>query len=82
MDEDAGIIGLEDENSNKIILGQDGIIMESGKDIIIKASGDIKAESNNTEVKANLNFKAEGGAGLEVSSSATTVVKGSMVQIN
>jgi hypothetical protein len=33
-------------------------------------------------MKAGTQFKAEGSAGLEVSSSAVTVVKGSLVQIN
>ena len=80
-EEDAGIT-IEDENSNKIVMNADGISIESAKDIILKASGDIKMEGTNIEQKASANFKAEGGSGLEVSSSATTTVKGSLVQIN
>ncbi|MEM9919702.1 MAG: type VI secretion system tip protein VgrG, partial [Bacteroidota bacterium] len=82
LDEDAGIIGLEDENGNKITMDADGITLDSAKDIVLKASGDVKVEGNNIEHKANMNFKAEGSAGMEVSSSATTTVKGSLVQIN
>jgi hypothetical protein len=34
------------------------------------------------EIKAGIQFKAEGSAGLEISSSAVTTIKGSLVQIN
>ncbi|MCB0570862.1 MAG: type VI secretion system tip protein VgrG [Phaeodactylibacter sp.] len=82
LSEDEGGISLADENGNKIVLNSDGITLESAKDIILKASGDIKAEGVNIESKASAQFKAEGQAGLEVSSSAVAVLKGSLVQIN
>ena len=82
IDEDAGSIIIEDDNSNSITLDSDGILAESGKDFIIKATGDVKIEGTNIELKANANFKAEGGAGAEVSTSAVAVLKGSLVQIN
>lgn len=82
LDEDAGVIGIEDENGNKIVLDSNGITIESAADIILKATGDVKTEGVNIESAANANFKAEGSAGLEISSSATTVVKGALVQIN
>jgi hypothetical protein len=56
--------------------------LESAKDIILKASGDVKIEGTNIEIKASAQLKAEGGAGAEFSSSASTTVKGSLVQIN
>jgi Rhs element Vgr protein len=80
-DDEGGII-LSDENSNKITMNADGITIESGKDLILKAQGDINLEGTNIESKAQASFKAEGQAGLEVSSSAVTTVKGSLVQIN
>ncbi len=82
LSDDEGGIMLKDENGNSVILNSDGISLDSAKDIILKASGDIKMEGTNIESSANANFKAEGSAGLEVSSSATTTVKGSLVQIN
>ncbi|MCB0587777.1 MAG: type VI secretion system tip protein VgrG [Phaeodactylibacter sp.] len=82
VDEDQGILQMEDENGNKAILNPDGITLESTKDIILKAAGDVKVEGVNIEQKASANYKVEGSAGMEVSSSATTVVKGSLVQIN
>ena len=82
MDEDAGVITMEDENSNSVTLNSDGITMDSGADVIIKASGDVTIEGTNISAKANAEFKAEGSAGAELSTSAIAVLKGSLVQIN
>ncbi len=82
MNEDSGEIVIEDENSNVITLDSSGIVMESAGDITIKASGDVAIEGVNIGIKASAEFKAEGGAGAEVSTSAIAVLKGSLVQIN
>ena len=82
LDEDAGHILIEDENSNTIKMDSDGISFESGGDIQIKATGDVTIEGNNISAKANLQFKSEGSAGVEMSSTGTAVLKGSLVQIN
>ncbi|HCE58272.1 MAG TPA: Rhs element Vgr protein [Prolixibacteraceae bacterium] len=82
VDEDAGVIQLEDENGNKFTLNSDGVTIESCKDVIIKATGDVKIEGINIELKASAQLKAEGSAGAELSSGATATVKGSIVQIN
>lgn len=82
LDEDAGVITLEDENSNTVTMNSDGISIESGADVLIKASGDVNIEGTNINAKANAEFKAEGSAGAEVSTSAVAVLKGSLVQIN
>ena len=82
IDEDAGIIKIEDENSNVITLDSNGIKMESAGKIDLKASGDVSIEGSNVSIKASAQFKAEGSAGVEMSSSATAIVKGSIVQIN
>ena len=82
LDEDQKNIIIEDQNGNKITMSSDGISIESSKDLILKATGDVKLEGVNVEQKASAQFKAEGSAGIEVSSSATAVLKGSIVQIN
>jgi Rhs element Vgr protein len=82
LDDDAGEVKIEDENSNVVTMTSDGISMESGSDIQIKATGDVTIEGVNVNVKANAQFKAEGSAGAEVSTSAVAVLKGSLVQIN
>jgi Rhs element Vgr protein len=82
VSDDEGSIVLEDQNGNKIEMTSDGITLDSAKDIILKAAGDVKVDGVNVEIKASAEMKAEGSAGTELSSSATTKVKGSLVQIN
>ncbi len=82
LSDEEGSILVEDENGNKATLNSDGISLESFKDLIFKASGDVKIEGMNIEIKASAQLKAEGSAGAEFSSSASTQVKGSLVQIN
>ena len=72
----------EDENGNKLVMNADGILIESAKDLIMKASGDVTVEGTNVSYAANAQYKAEGGAGAELSSGANVVVKGAIVQIN
>nr|WP_321236382.1 type VI secretion system tip protein VgrG [uncultured Psychroserpens sp.] len=83
LDEDEGSIQLIDDNSNKIIMDSEGIVIESGGKLELKSSQDFKIEGGiNLELKAGANFKAEGSAGAELSTSAIAVLKGSLVQIN
>ena len=81
-DDDDSVITLTDSNNNKIEMTKDGIDITSGKDIKMKATGDITIEGVNITISADAQFKAEGSAGVEMSSSATAVLKGSIVQIN
>ena len=67
LSEDARGITLEDQNGNKITLDDNGIKIESVKDLILEA---------------NKNLKASGVGGAEVSSSGSLVVRGATVQIN
>lgn len=82
IDEDDGSINMEDENGNKVLLNSDGVTIESGSDLNLKASGDINIEGSNVTTTAQMNAKVEGSSGAEISSSATLTVKGSLVQIN
>ncbi len=82
MDEDAGEIRLEDENKNVITMNSDGIVIESAGNIELKSKGDVTIEGVNVNLKANAQFKAEGASGVEMSSNAVAVLKGSIVQIN
>ena len=67
-------IAMEDQNGNKITMDSDGITLESAKDIVLKATGDIKAEGVNITISAN--------ASSELSASGSTTIKGGMVKIN
>jgi len=82
LDEDADEIRFEDDHSNIITMNADGITIESAGDINITATGDVNIEGMNVAIAANAEFKAEGAAGAELSTSAIAVLKGSLVQIN
>ena len=82
LSEDETSILIEDQNGNKIELNPDGVAVESAKDIKLTATGDVKIKGVNVEITADASFKAQGSGGAELSSSGSTVVKGSLVQIN
>jgi hypothetical protein len=63
-------------------MNEDGIKIESIKDIILKAKKDIKAEGVDVGIKGSGSTKVEGSSGAEVSSGGTTKVAGSVVNIN
>lgn len=65
-DED-GSITLKDELNNKIVMNNEGISIESMKDIKLKATGQVKAE---------------GTARLELTTTGQAVLKGTVVNIN
>ena len=82
LSDDEKTASLVDQNGNKVTLDDGGITLESAKDLTLKASGDVKLEGKNVECKAQTNFKAEGQAVVDVKSSGTLTIKGSLVQIN
>lgn len=82
LDEDGEILKLEDENGNKIIMDGDGILIESQKKITLKTVDDIEIEGKNINNTAQASFKADGTAGIELTSTAIAKLKGSLVQIN
>lgn len=98
LSDDNQAIQMTDVNGNTVTLNRDGIKLQSSKDILLSAQGEIKldavqnidldannevnVEGLNISLQAASEFKAEGSAGAELSASGTTVIKGSMVQIN
>ena len=54
LDDDQKQIDITDQNGNKILLSSDGITLDSAKDVIVKAKGDVKLEgTKGLELKAN-----------------------------
>jgi len=90
ISDEAKGISLEDQNGNSLTLDDSGITLSSAKDITLEATGkltlkakqDTSLEGLNVNAKANAQFKAEGTAGAEVSTSAIAILKGSLVKIN
>jgi len=83
LSEDDKAIKVVDQNGNKIEMTQDGITIESSKALTLKAGTELKLESGTSfGVKGGTELKLEGTASAELSCSATTTVKGGIVQIN
>jgi uncharacterized protein involved in type VI secretion and phage assembly len=82
MDDDAGTITIKDANGNKIMLGSDGITIESAKDLVLKAAKSISLSAPEVSMKADATMSVEGGGSTSMKSNGITEVKGSMVKIN
>jgi Rhs element Vgr protein len=81
VSEEDKMIHLEDQNGNKLTMDKDGIKLESIKDIVLKATGDLKAEGVNAEIKGSASAKMS-ASGAECSLGGTATLKGSVVNIN
>ncbi len=82
LNDNSGETVITDENSNSVVMNAEGIEIKSCKNINFEAKKDISIKGININSKAQSNLKSEGGAGLEVSSSAMTVIKGSLIKLN
>jgi Rhs element Vgr protein len=96
-DQDKSIL-LQDQNNNKVELSPTGILLDSPKDITIKALGkiamsavqniemaaqmDVTTTGLNITSTANLSLTAKGTASAELSAAGQTTVKGALVMIN
>ena len=75
MDDDSGVIQFADGSGNKITMDDNGITIQSSKKITLTSNDDISIQGNNISSSAPIKFKADGAAGLELTSSANGVVK-------
>lgn len=98
ISDDAKSITIADQNKNKICLSDSGILIDSGKDITLKAKGkitldatdavsigskaDVTTKGNNVNITANMGATVKGNATAEFSASGNTTIKGAMVMIN
>ncbi|MHB9147084.1 MAG: type VI secretion system tip protein VgrG [Candidatus Amoebophilus sp.] len=94
----SGTIEITNGNANKIILGKQNVEIISNKDIVLNAKGSInlqatdsvqikgnnKVELSGMNVSANATMKASlvGNSSAQVQSSMSTIIKGTIVQIN
>jgi Rhs element Vgr protein len=83
LTEDDQAIKIADQNGNKIEMTPDGIKIESVKALTLKAGTELKLESTTAlTAKGGTELKLQGSSGAELSSTAVTKVKGSMLQLN
>lgn len=82
LDEDGKTVTLIDQSGNKVTLDEGGVLVSSAKDLKLEAKGDVTISGAGIAIKAKGQVKVEGSAGAELSSGGTTVIKGTMVNIN
>lgn len=82
LDDQEQKICMKDAHQNRIEMSDQGIFIESTKDLKLKARQNVDTEGVDISSKANGRFAAEGNAGAEVKTSSIAVLKGSLVQIN
>ena len=98
LNDKAGSINLADSNQNSVLLGREGITIESASNIDIKAKGNITlAPHGNLSMMAAMNatcealqvkitalttLSAQGNTTAELTSSGVVTVQGSLVKIN
>jgi len=98
ISDDAQSILLQDQNNNKVELSPSGILLDSPKDITIKAAGkvsisavqnvevtamaDVMVSGTNINNTAKIGFVARGAATAELSAAGQTTVKAALVLIN
>ena len=68
-----------DQNGSSITLDDGGITLTSSKDITLKASGDLKVEGPNVELKASASFKAGSPGNVCATPTASRIVAGMSV---
>ena len=98
LSDDAKSIEIKDQHSNTITMDSNGISVQSAKDIVLNAKGnisltagqnidvdakmDVKISGLNINNTASVGFVAEGATTAELSASGQTTVKGAIVMIN
>jgi Rhs element Vgr protein len=83
LSEEDSAIRIADQNGNEIELNSSGIRIHSIDKLEIDAAAQVTIEAGTSlDVSANTEAIFQGNAGVELSSPATAVVRGSMVRIN
>ena len=98
LDDNGKSVKVADQNGNTLTMDQSGIVMQTNKDISLKATGNItlaatgklslsadqdaSLSGNNITHSAKMGFTAKGNSSAELSASGMTTVKGATVAIN
>jgi uncharacterized protein involved in type VI secretion and phage assembly len=82
LSEDDKTVSVVDQNGNSVALDDGGITLKSAKDLVLSASGDVKVEGTNVSLKARASLTADGQSGVDITSSGSLAIKGSLVRIN
>ena len=82
LNDDEGSILLQDKSGNKILMDSSGILVESVKDLTLKAAKDVKIKGMKISAEADSEFSAKGGSKASLEGSGQAEIKGGIVKIN
>ncbi len=82
LSEEEASLSLADKHGNSLVLSDKGIALDSVKDIVLTAKGDVKVEGKALALKAQAKAAVEGGSAAELKAGGTVTVKGATVMIN
>ncbi len=83
LDETAGTVRIEDEHRNKLTLDANGVTIESGGNLTLKATtGTLALEAAQLSLNANASLTVKANAALQLESSGVAILKGAVVLIN
>lgn len=81
LDEDQGVIRIQDENNNTMRFDESGITLTSGGDLTIQASGKLSLSGASVSIDANSDMDLS-AVSVSVNGSGSTEIKGAIVKIN
>ncbi len=82
VDEDADTIEIADQHQNRIVMSSDGITIESGKDLTLKAVGNMNLEAMNLEQKAQAALKLQAQGQAQFKATGDMEIGATFVRIN
>lgn len=82
VSEDADSIEIADEHDNRITMNRDGIVIESSRDLTLKAAANLKIEGMNIEEKANASLKMEAQGRAQFKATGDMEIGATFVRIN
>lgn len=82
VDEDADLIEISDQHQNRITMDRDGIVIESGKDLTLKAVQNMKIEALKIEQEAQATFKIQAQGQAQIKATGDMEIGATFVRIN
>jgi len=81
LSEDATTFSLRDQNGNLVELGDDGITIQSARNLTLKAAGTVQVSGANVDLRAQTNLKADASM-VDLHAGGPMTIKGAVVRIN
>ncbi|MFN4079861.1 MAG: type VI secretion system tip protein VgrG [Saprospiraceae bacterium] len=82
IDEDEDLIEISDRHQNRIVLDQNGIIIESGKDLTLKALQNMKIEAFKIQEEAQVSIEIQSQGQARIKATSDMEIGATFVRIN